>query len=161
MYELPDDLLRPLPGTITFWAEGSRAVVPAGGIWSILIPLAPFSATDPYDPTTFRNGLDGPETIAPTIAGDLIDLPGTNLAALRGLRCDFPVDPYNDGYLDVTINLCGSHNPLDVSRIEFGETRDGEIDAELQATIDFTQENVQIRNRALVLPLTLRHERRG
>lgn len=154
--DLPDDLLRPEPGRIVHLSPLRSG--PAAGTWAITVPLAPFSAADPYDPATFRPGTDGPEIIATAVDGEFIDLPGDDLAALADRTFDFPVNPH-DGYIDASVYLGGGHNPVDITRIEFGAARVQHIDAVLHAAFDFSQEGVEIANRSALLHATLRFER--
>ena len=157
VHELPDDLLRLEPGTIVYHSPLRSG--PDADTWSITVPLAPFSAEDRFDPGTFRPGTDGPDVISTAVRGEFIGLPGGDLDALSGRTFEFPASPYDDGYIDASIYLCGAHNPLDVTRIEFGTARSGHIDAVLHVVFDFTQENVEIDNRPAVLRAALRYER--
>lgn len=156
MRELPDDLLRPEPGRIVYISPQRPG--PSAGTWAITVPLAPFSAADEYDPATFRSGTDGPEIIETDVAGEFVDLPGDDLAALSDRTFDFPVNPH-DGYIDASIYLGGGHNPVDITRMEFGAARSQSIDVALHAAFDFDQEGVEIANRSAVLNVTLRFER--
>lgn len=154
--ELSDDLLRPEPGRIVHLSPLRTG--PAAGTWAITVPVAPFSAVDLYDPATFRPGTDGPEIIATAVDGEFIDLPGDDLAALANRTFDFPVNPH-DGYIDASIYLGGGHNPVDITRMEFGAARSQDIDVVLHAAFDFTQEGVEIENRSALLHVTLQFER--
>ncbi|OLT03932.1 hypothetical protein BJF90_24705 [Pseudonocardia sp. CNS-004] len=155
MLELSDDLLRPMPGRIVHVSPLRSS--PAAGTWAIVVPLAPFSATDHYGPATFRPGTGGPEIIETAVVGEFIDLPGDDLAALTDRTFDFPVNPH-DGYIDASIYLGGSHNPVDITRMEFGAARSESIDVALHAAFDFAQEGVEIANRSAMLHVTLRFE---
>jgi len=156
MLTLSDSLLRPDTGRIAYLAPSRPG--PDAGTWSISVPLLPFCADDRLDPHTFRPGVDGPELIETEIGLEFIDLPGSDLGALAGRTFDFPVNP-DDGYIDGSVYLGGVHNPVDVTRIEFGAAQDQSIDAVLHAAFDFTQEGVAIENRSAVLRVVLRYER--
>ncbi|MEV6926158.1 hypothetical protein AB0M46_16905 [Dactylosporangium sp. NPDC051485] len=130
---------------------------PAAGTWAISLPLMPFSAADRFNPSTFRPGTDATELIKTAIRGEFIDLPGSDLTALSGRTFEFPINPH-PGYIDATIYLRGAHNPVDITRIEFGMARSQYIDAALHAAFDFTQEGVEIMNRSTILHANLRYE---
>ncbi|MFE9694974.1 hypothetical protein [Micromonospora sp. NPDC005806] len=120
MLELSDDLLRLEPGQIVYLSPLRSG--PTAGTWAITVLLVPFSAADRVDPATFRPGTDGPEIIKTAIVDELIDLPGNDLAALTGRTVDFPINPH-PGYIDASIYLGGRHNPVGITRIEFGSAR--------------------------------------
>jgi hypothetical protein len=151
--ELSNDLLRPEPGRIVYLSP--RRSGPAAGTWAITVPLAPFSADDRFDPSTFRPGSDGPKIIKTAIVGEFIDLPGDDLTTLADRTFEFPVNPH-PGYIDASIYLGGAHNPVDITRVEFGTVRAQDIDVSLHAAFDFTQENVEIANRSAVVRANLR-----
>lgn len=48
------------------------------------------------------------------------------MVALQGKVFDFPVNP-DDGYVDGSIYFAGAHNPVDITRIEFGQIIDGQV----------------------------------
>lgn len=155
MLELSDDLLRLEPGRIVYLSP--RRSGPAAGTWSVTVPLATFSAADHYDPATFHPGTDGPEIIKTAVVGEFIDLPGGDLAGLTDRTFDFPVNPHT-GYIDASIYLGGGHNPVDITRMEFGAAHSQCIDVALHVAFDFTQEAVEIANRSAVLHANLRFE---
>lgn len=157
MRELSDDLLRPELGQIVYLSPLRPG--PDAGTWAITVPLAPFSATDRFDPATFCPGTDGPEIIKTAIRGEFIDLPGNDLSALANHAFDFPINPHA-GYIDASIYLGGGHNPVDITRMEFGAVHGQCIDVVLHAAFDFTQEGVEIANRSTVLHANLRFEQR-
>ena len=95
-HQLTDDLLVLLAGEIVFNSPDQRP--PAGGTWSIHIPLAPFSASDQYA-QDWRVGTDGPEIIKTAIRLELIVLPGERLDDLAGRTFVFPLNP-TDGFID-------------------------------------------------------------
>ncbi|WP_154940204.1 hypothetical protein [Micromonospora palomenae] len=155
MLELSDDLLQLEPGRIVYLSPLRSG--PAAGTWAITVPLAPFSAADRFDPATFRPGTDGPEIIRTAIRGEFIDLPGNDLSALTNRTFDFPINPHA-GYIDASIYLGGGHNPVDITRMEFGEAHSLNIDVVLHAAFDFTEEGVEIANRSAVLHANLQFE---
>jgi hypothetical protein len=156
MLVLSDELLRLGAGRISHRSPLRRS--PDAGTWSICVPVLPFSAADWLDPNSFRPGLDGPTLIETEIVGDFIDLPGADLTALSGHSFDFPVNPV-DGYIDASVDLGGAHNPIDVTRIEFGTAHGDSIDAILHAMFDFGHEGVDIENRTAILQVSLHYER--
>ena len=153
--ELSDDLLRLEPGQIVYLSPLRSG--PTAGTWAITVPLVPFSAADRFDPATFCPGSDGPEIIKTAIVGELIELPGNDLAALTDRTFDFPINPHA-GYIDASIYLGGGHNPVDITRMEFGAARSQYIDVVLHAAFDFTQEGVEIANRSALLHANLQFE---
>jgi hypothetical protein len=153
---LSDDLLQPITGSIAYLSPQRPG--PDAGTWAIELPLLPFSAINPVDPDTFHVGTAGPVLIRTAIRLDFISLPGTELADIAGRRFDFPVNP-DDGYIDGSLYLGGAHNPVDVTRIEFGPADDDHVEAVLYAAFDFTQERVDIENRTAVLHANVRYER--
>lgn len=150
--ELSDDLLRLETGEIVYISPLRSS--PAAGTWSVTVPLEPFSAADEFDPATFRSGTDGPEIITTAVVGEFIHLPGSDLAGLTERTFDFPVNPHA-GYIDASIYVCGAHNPVDITRVEFGAIHSHCIDVVLHVAFDFTQEGVEIANRSAVLHANL------
>ncbi|MBE1531256.1 hypothetical protein [Actinomadura algeriensis] len=151
MIDFTDELLRLKPGTITYYAADLDS--PVAGTWSIEIPLEPFSADDEYEPETFRPGQAGPELVETEFSLDFISLPTEHLTALSARTFTFPVNP-EDGYIDGSIYLVGTHNPVDVTRIAFGETRGDEVRATLHAELVL---GAPIRDRTANLETTLRY----
>ncbi|MEV0331449.1 hypothetical protein [Nocardia sp. NPDC050717] len=150
VFAFSDDFLVPRPGTIRYSHTGTAAET-----WSITVPLATFSATDEYDPRTFRLGSGGPETIDTELRLDFIELPGPPLNNLGRRVFDFPVNP-QAGYIDASIYLGGGHCPIDVTRIEFAAVSDNRITATLHTYFDFEAEAVEIANRSAVLTADLK-----
>lgn len=153
---LSDDLLQLTTGSIAYLSPQRPG--PDAGTWAIEVPLVPFSAVDRFDPDSFHVGAAGPVLIETAIRLDFISLPGTGLADLGGRSFDFSVNP-EDGYIDGSVYLGGAHNPVDVTRVEFGSADDDHIEALLHAAFDFTQERVDIENRTAVLRVDLRYKR--
>ncbi|MFG2006657.1 hypothetical protein ACGFNU_46675 [Spirillospora sp. NPDC048911] len=151
MIDFTDEFLKLKPGTITYYRADLDH--PVAGTWSIDIPLEPFSADDEYEPETFRPGAQGPELIETEFMLDPIRLPAEDLTALSGRTFTFPVNPH-DGYIDGSIYLLATHNPVDITRIEFGEANEGEIHATLHAELHL--ETAEMNARTAVLHTTLR-----
>ncbi|UGT58005.1 hypothetical protein [Nocardia asteroides] len=149
VFVFSDDFLVLRPGTIRYSLTGTAAET-----WSITVPLATFSATDEYDPRTFRLGSDGPVTIDTELRLDFVELPGPGLKDLCKQVFDFPVNP-EAGYIDASIYLGGGHCPIDVTRIEFGTVSGNRITATLHTHFDFEAEAVEIANRYAVLTADL------
>ncbi|MFF2555487.1 hypothetical protein ACFVUS_31085 [Nocardia sp. NPDC058058] len=152
MFVFSDEFLVPRLGTIRYLPENLND--PTAESWSITVPLAPFSATDIYDPNTFRVGTAGPEIIKTALRLDWIEVPATQLDELSGRTFTFPVNPEGN-FIDTTIYLGGGHCLVDVTRIDFGHSRDGQIQATLHAEFDFDSEGVEIENRAAVMTTNL------
>jgi hypothetical protein len=156
MIDLTDDFLKAQPGAITFWGPELRN--PVAGMWSIEIPLQPFSADDEYEPATFRPGEGGPRLVNTAISLDFIDFQTGLLAELSGRTFDFPVKPH-EGYIDGSIYLIACHCPVDVTRISFGTATDDRITATIRADFDFARAyGIDIRNRSAQLDADLRFE---
>jgi hypothetical protein len=129
----PSQLIKATPGEIVFFSRDVPA--PSGGTWSILVPIEPFSADDEFA-MDWRAGTEGPYIVSTQVRLDFIEMPAEDLAGLANRTFQFPVDPV-EGYIDGSIYLCGSHNPVDVTAIEFGPARVSSIRATLVATFDF------------------------
>ena len=139
-----DDLLVTLPGRL---AENSSK-------WRLTIPLEPFSADDEFDPSTWRTGTGGPQIIESAIVAEGITLAGSELVDLAGTSFSFPVNPV-EGYIDASIYLCASHNPVDITTIEFGSLADGRISARITCRFEFEHELDSLLSRSAVLDVVL------
>jgi hypothetical protein len=154
--DLTDEFLTPSGGTLCYWPGDLEH--PVAGTWTITIPLAPFSADDPYEPATFRSGAGGPELVTTEIVLDFIKLPADEPAALSRRTFTFPVKPA-DGYIDGSIYLVTTHCPVNVTRIEFGSAAGGQIPAAVHVHFDFdAARGIGIHDRAAVLATALRFE---
>jgi len=138
----PSQLIKATPGEIVFFSRDVPA--PSGGTWSILVPIEPFSADDEHS-TDWRAGAEGPYIVSTQIRLDFIEVPAEDLSGLANRAFQFPVNPA-DGYIDGSIYLCGSHNPVDVTAIEFGPATVNSIRATLVATFDFQFELRDVLN---------------
>ncbi|WP_051178595.1 hypothetical protein [Nocardia concava] len=152
VFVFSDEFLAPRPGIIRYWPADTTD--PAAETWSITVPLATFSASDRYDPSTFCIGASGPEIIETSLQLDFIQIPAQNLSELSRRTFTFPVNP-EDGFIDASVYLGGGHCPVDVTQIEFGPERDGQIQAVLHTAFDFAAEAVEIENRAAVMTVDL------
>lgn len=150
VFVFSDDFLALRPGIIRYSRTGIAAET-----WSITVPLATFSASDEYDPHTFRLGSDGPVTIDTELRLDFVELPGPGLRDLCQQAFDFPINP-EAGYIDASMYLSGGHCPIDVTRIEFGTVSDDSIAATLHTYFDFEAEAVEIANCSAILTAHLR-----
>jgi hypothetical protein len=138
----PSQLIKPTPGEIVFFSRDAPA--PRAGTWSIAVPIEPFSADDEYS-LEWRAGAEGPYVVSTQIKLDFIEVPAEDLSGLANRAFQFPVNPA-DGYIDGSIYLCGSHNPVDVTAIEFGPASVNSIRATLVATFDFEFELRDVPN---------------
>jgi hypothetical protein len=66
------------------------------------------------------------EIIDTSICLDGVDLPSDTLRELAGKSFDFPVNP-SDGYIDGSIYLGTRHHPVNVTSLNFIESRRGEL----------------------------------
>jgi hypothetical protein len=138
----PSQLIKSTPGEIVFF--GTDFPAPSRGTWSIVVPIEPFSADDEYA-REWRAGTEGPYIVSTQVRLDLIDMPAEDLEGLANRAFQFPVNPV-DGYIDGSIYLCGSHNPIDVTAIEFGPASVNSIRATLVAKFDFEFELRDVLN---------------
>ena len=76
------------------------------------------------------------DTIKTEILLNFIKFKINRLKELENRAFDFPVNP-TAGYIDGSIYLFEVHNPVDVTRIEFGTTTENAIEAKIHYTIDF------------------------
>ncbi|MFI0367778.1 hypothetical protein ACH35V_07850 [Actinomadura sp. 1N219] len=151
MIDFIDEFLSLRPGTIVYYPADLDH--PVAGTWSIDIPLEPFSADGEYEPETFRPGRGGPTLVDTAFSLDSISLPAASLAELSGRAFTFPVNP-EEGYIDGSIYMVATHNPVDVTRIVFGEAAEDMIPATLHA--ELILETVEMNNRTAILETTLR-----
>ncbi|MCX2680070.1 hypothetical protein OOZ15_08985 [Galbibacter sp. EGI 63066] len=73
---------------------------------------------------------------------DYIKLQIKSIRELQNKTYDFPVNS-TDGYIDGSIYLFHVYNPLDVTRIEFGEISNNQIQATIHYSIDFEFEGTK------------------
>ncbi len=66
------------------------------------------------------------EWVKTSIYLDGIEGVGADLCSVQGQSFDFPVNPA-PGYIDGSIYICGTHHPVDVSRLTFDQVVDGGI----------------------------------
>lgn len=114
------------------------------GEWFIAIPLAPFSADDQYS-TSWRPGLEGPAIIETSIQLEAVNLPATAVEELARQTFTFPVNPV-PGYIDASVYLGGSHNPVDVTTLRFGDLISGQLLVQVVGRIVFEYELDNLRN---------------
>jgi hypothetical protein len=138
----PSQLIKTIQGEIVFFSPDVPA--PSGGTWSIVVPIEPFSADDEYA-KEWRPGTGGPFIVSTQVRLDFIEMPAEDLGGLAGRAFQFPVNPV-DGYIYGSMYLCGSHNPVDVTAIEFGPARVNWIRATLIAKFDFEFELRDVLN---------------
>jgi hypothetical protein len=137
--QFPRELLKPLAGELVHFNRADPG--PQAGTWSITIPIEPFSSDDKYS-TAWRAGSEGPFLVSTEVRLDFIGLPGEDLAQLADQSFSFPLNP-DLGHIDGSIYLCGSHNPVDVTEINFGKAVDDTIPATFAARFVF---EYQLRN---------------
>jgi hypothetical protein len=128
--EFPDTWLVPWPGTI----RPSRLKG-----YEIEIPIAPFELPEGWVETSIRL--------------DFVELP--ELGDIEARTFPFPTSP-EPGYIDGSIYLRETHNPVDITEVEFGSWQEDEIEATLRMRILFEFEGTGFRDRDAVLTTTLR-----
>ncbi len=72
-------------------------------------------------------------------------MPAVDLGGLANQRFLFPINRV-EGYIDGSMYLCGSHNPVEVTSIQFGPAVDDSISATFVATFDFQLELRDVLN---------------
>ena len=85
------------------------------------------------------------DTVRTMIVLDFITLQIKSVKELQNKIYAFPVNPTN-GYIDGSIYLFHVHNPFDVTRIEFGQISDNQIEATFHYSIDFEFEGTEYAN---------------
>ena len=151
----PSELIRPTTGDIVYF--GKELPDPRAGTWSITIPIEPFSA-DGEDSRSWRPGTEGPFVISTAVRLDFIELPAEDLMGLANRAFRFPVNPV-DGYIDGSVYLSASHNPVDVTAIEFGAATGASITATFAAAFCFQYELADVLNFDKTLTTSLRFSR--
>jgi hypothetical protein len=98
--------------------------------------------------------LDG-DCAVTSVRADFIPFPAS-LDRLSKQTFTFPINP-DDGYIDASIYLRDAHNPVHITRIEFGPLAKDRtaIDAVLHMFFDFEDEMTELANESLILPLRL------
>ncbi len=138
----PPELIRSNTGQISYF--GPDVPPPRTGTWSVTIPIQPFSADDEYS-HDWRAGMEGPHVISTQVRLDFIEMPAVDLGGLANQRFLFPINPV-EGYIDGSMYLCGSHNPVEVTSIQFGPAVDDSISATFVATFVFQLELRDVLN---------------
>lgn len=85
----------------------------------IEVHFEPFAVQDPFEGEIFSDDFDEP------LRADFIELPTVNAGELLGQVFDFPLNPA-EGYIDASVYFRNRHNPVDISRLEFGRGDAGE-----------------------------------
>jgi hypothetical protein len=138
----PTALLKPLAGQIIYLDHSNPG--PTANSWSIVIPVAPFSADTEFS-LAWRSGTQGPYVVSTQIVLEFIHLPAEDLLALAGRSFRFPINPA-EGYIDGSMYLGGAHNPVDVTQIDFGELQGTTIAAKLVCDFIFDYELRRVGN---------------
>lgn len=87
----------------------------------------------------FEDALDS------TVRLDGINLPSVSLKKLAGKTFDFPINP-DEGYIDGSIYFVSAHNPVDVSRISFGELQGDQLAVTFETFWNLEDEGTSFRN---------------
>jgi hypothetical protein len=107
--------------------------------YEIEIPIAPFELPEGWVETSIRL--------------DSVELP--DLDDIEGRTFRFPINP-EPGYIDGSIYLRETHNPVDVSEVKFESWQGDEIQAGLRMRMLFEFEATGFRDRDAVLTAALR-----
>ena len=65
--------------------------------------------------------------------------------SLEGREFNFPVNP-EDGYIDGSIYFFAAHNPVDVTKLKFGNIVNGRLEVELETSWVLEYENTGFSN---------------
>jgi hypothetical protein len=87
---------------------------------SIEVIFAHFSVVDPTDAVGAQLAFDAP------LRADFTQLLATDLTKLQNRIIDFPTNP-EDWFIDASLYFSNVHNPIDITRIEFGSVVSGGI----------------------------------
>lgn len=133
--------LTPRPGTLTahFFAAGEISDGPRL-CFAIDLPLQPFAF--------------GGEPIETSIRLDFIDLKLRDWRDLGDMDISFPVNPEPHS-VDGSVYLGGVHNPVDLTRAEFGPLDEGWIAARLSLAILFSFEGTALDDVATTFAVRL------
>ena len=123
---MPDLQLVPRAGILsTRIFENKNAGILPTLFFDIEIPIEPFDFLgDQHDTTVVLN---------------FIKFGVRNWRELSGRTFEFPKNPIGD-YIDGSVFLDNAHNPVDVTKIQFGSFEAGAVTANLKFEIDFTLE---------------------
>jgi hypothetical protein len=91
----------------------------SGGVL-IEVGFEPFILPDPTDSDGAQLAFGSP------LEADFVPLFTTDPAKLQNSVFDFPTNP-DEGYIDVSVYFAHAHNPVDITRMEFGSLIDGDI----------------------------------
>ncbi|MBB6329936.1 ankyrin repeat protein [Chryseobacterium sediminis] len=78
-----------------------------------------------------------------------------SLSYCIGKSVEFPVNP-EEGYADGSIYLRSSHNPVDLTRLNFLSSEDGVLMVEASIKFDFEYESIGFKNEGLVAEIALK-----
>ena len=73
---------------------------------------------------------------------DFIDFKINNLQQLENKTFDFPIYP-KSGYIDASVYILWTHHPVSVTRMTFGEIKDGYISVSFEYNLEYLHSNVQ------------------
>lgn len=115
--------------------------VEEGNYYSIFLPVSKFV-------------LEG-EIVSTSVDLYAIELPEPLQNGI-GKTISFPINP-NEGYIDGSVYLRSSHNPVDVSEMKFLKIENEFIELEITMTFDFEYEDIGFKNETIksVVKLTI------
>ena len=141
MKEFPISKLQPLKATLFEGALGEPFIE---------VFFAQFSIPDPTG--------EGDELLEfnTSLRADFIKLPTIEPSELQNQSFDFPTNP-EDGYIDASVYFAHVHNPVDITRIEFGKLKDGQLLLEITSrwVLSFEGPDFDDFDYTFSVPLTL------
>ena len=122
-------LLKPIEGFLTgTWFSNPSLNIPTTLFFNINITLEDFNYKNQNQQTY--------------ISFEFIELPIKSYNELQNNTYNFPINPEN-GYIDGSIYINGSHNPIDVIEISFSKTAKNFIYAHFKAIISFEDNSIK------------------
>ena len=77
-----------------------------------------------------------------------------SLNSCIGTTIEFPINPV-EGYIDGSIYLRNSHNPVDVTEINFLKLENQKLILEMKMNFDFEYESIGLKNEQLTKEFVL------
>lgn len=140
MKKFPVSRIRPLQAKLDVGASGEP---------SLEVSFAPFTLT--------TSGNEGSEFLDfdSSLHADFINLPTTELSRLQNKTFDFPVNP-EDGYIDASFYFANVHNPVDITKLVFGNFCNGKVKLTMVTNWIMTYESTGFEDFDLTFSVSLR-----
>lgn len=111
MIEFPSSKLQPCSATLSMGNLNKPA---------LKVHFKPFSVQEQFEREVISYEFDHP------LRADFIELPTVNAVDLLDQVFDFPINQ-TDGCIDASVYFRDRHNPVAISRLEFGKDAEGQI----------------------------------